>query len=150
MLEKGMERSRLERGGRVMADKTTSHSKEVIMDSYQASLLERYGEAKNHFDHARDPMISQQIKDMNNEKVDSQGRESFMVKEDMPKQQARPSEEFARGQDGKTFDDKWQREQNDAAKDQRHKDLVERYKDYEPSSEQNNDRGNERDFDNSR
>ncbi len=132
-----------------MADKTTSHAKEVAMESYKASLLERYGVVKNEFDHARDPMISKQIKDMNREKTESQGRGSFMVKEDMPKSELKPPQEISKEQDNKSFNDKWQREQNEAAKDQRTKDLIERYKDHEPTN-QKDDRGHERDFENSR
>lgn len=132
-----------------MADRTTSHAKEVELDSYTASLLERYGVAKNHFDHARDPMISQQIKDMNREKAEAQGRGSIMVREDMPKAELRPPDEIAKEQDNKTFNDKWQREQAEAAKDQRTKDLMDRYKDKEPSN-QKDDRGRDNSFENSR
>ncbi|MCP4371342.1 MAG: hypothetical protein GY797_24975 [Deltaproteobacteria bacterium] len=132
-----------------MAERTTSHAKEVAMESYKASLLDRYGVAKNQFDHARDPMISQQIKDMEREKTESQGRGSMMVKEDMPKSELKPPQEISKEQDNKSFNDKWKREQDGAAKDQRTKDLVERYKDYEPTN-QKDERSHERDFDNSR
>ncbi|MCP5006718.1 MAG: hypothetical protein GY941_22655 [Planctomycetes bacterium] len=132
-----------------MADKTTSHAKEVELDSYKISRLERYGYVKNQFDHARDPMISKQIKDMNREKTVEQGRGSVMVKEDKPKLEPRPPKEISKEQDNKSFDDKWQREQVEAAKDQRTKDLIERYKDYEPTS-QKDERGHDRDNERSR
>ncbi|MCP4366555.1 MAG: hypothetical protein GY797_00350 [Deltaproteobacteria bacterium] len=132
-----------------MPDKTTSHAKDVQLDSYSASLLDRYGAAKNDFDHARDPMISQQIKDMNQEKTDAQGRGSKMVKEDKPKPELKPPKELAKEQDNKSFDDKWQREQNEAAMDQRTKDLMDRYKDKEPVN-QKDDRGRDNNLENSR
>ncbi len=132
-----------------MADKTTSHAKDVQLDSYSASLLDRYGVAKNDFDHARDPMISQQIKDMNQEKTDAQGRGSMMVKEDKPKAELKPPKELAKEQDNKSFNEKWQKEQNEAVKDQRSKDLMDRYKDCEPSP-QKDDRNRERGIENSR
>ncbi len=132
-----------------MADKTTSHAKDVQLDSYSASLLERYGVAKNHFDHARDPMISQQIKNMNREKTEAQGRGSFMVKDDMPKAELKPPKEISKQQDNKSFDDKWQKEQAEAAKDQRAKDLMDRYKDSEPNP-QKDDRNHDRGMENSR
>lgn len=132
-----------------MEDKKTSHAKDVQLDSYSASLLERYGVAKEHFDHARDPMISQQIKDMNREKTEQQGRGSIMVKEDMPKAELKPPEELSKEQDNKSFNERWQREQNEAAKDQRTKDLMDRYKDYNPAS-QKNDRSHDRGIENSR
>ncbi len=132
-----------------MADRTTSHAKEVKMDSYNASLLERYGAAKKDFDNARDPMISQQTKDMNQEKTDAQGRGSNMVKEDMPKLEPKPPKDISREQDNKTFNEKWQREQTEAAKDQRSNDLMDRYKDKE-STNQKDDRGRDNNFENSR
>ncbi len=132
-----------------MSDRTTSHAKEVNMDSYNASLLERYGVAKNDFDNARDPMISQQSKDMNSEKAEVQGRGSNMVKEDMPKLEPKPPKDISREQDNKTFNDKWQNEQVEASKDQRAKDLAERYKDKEQTN-QKDDRGRDNNFENSR
>jgi hypothetical protein len=72
-----------------------------------------------------------------------------MVKEDMPKLELRPPKEISKEQDNKTFDDKWQKEQVEAAKDQRTKDLMERYKDYEPASKKD-DRGRDNSFENSR
>ncbi len=132
-----------------MAERTTSHAKEIAMESYKASLLERYGVAKEHFDHARDPLISKQIVNMNREKIEAQGRGSIMVKEDKPKLELRPPEEISKGQNEKSFDDKWQREQVEASKEQRTKDLIERYKDYEPSN-QKEEYGPDRDIDRGR
>ncbi len=132
-----------------MADKTTSHAKDVQLDSYSASLLDRYGVAKNDFDHARDPLISQQIKDMNREKTDTQGSGSKMVKEDKPKAEPKPPKEMAKEQDNKSFNEKWQKEQNEAGKDQRTNDLMDRYKDNDPSSRKD-DRNHERGLENSR
>jgi hypothetical protein len=132
-----------------MADKTTSHAKEVELDSYRISRLERYGYVKSQFDKVRDPVANQQTKDMNHEKTSVEGRESSMVKEDMPKLELRPPKEISKEQDNKTFDDKWQKEQVEAAKDQRTKDLMERYKDYEPASKKD-DSGRDNSFENSR
>ncbi len=132
-----------------MADRTTSHAKEVKMDSYNASLLERYGVAKNDFNNVRDPMINQQNKDMNREKIEAQGRDSNMVKEDMPKLEPKPPKDITKEQDNKTFNDKWQREQTEAAKDQRAKDLMDRYKDSD-SANKKDDRGRDNNFENSR
>ncbi len=132
-----------------MSERKTSHAKEVAMDSYEASLLERYGVAKEHFDHARDPMISKQITKMNLEKQEAQGRGSIMVKADKPKLEYRPPVEISKEQDNKSFNDKWQHEQVEAAKDQRTKDLIERYKDYEPEK-QKDERSHDRDIDRGR
>ena len=132
-----------------MADKTTSRAKEVTMDSYRASRLERYGYVKDEFDSVRDPITNQQANDMGQEKTSAEGRGSAMVKEDMPKLELKPPEEISKGQDNKSFDNKWQREQVEVAKDQRKKDLMERYKDYEPENKRD-DRGRDNSFEYSR
>ncbi len=132
-----------------MPERKTSHAKEVAMESYKASLLERYGVAKEHFDHARDPMISKQITKMKRDNLEAQGRGSIMVKEDKPKLENKPPVEISKEQDNKSFNEKWQHEQIEAAKAQRKKDLIERYKDYEPEK-QKDERSHDRDIDRGR
>ncbi len=51
-----------------MVDRTTSVAKEILTPAQEA-VLEKYGIARHHFDHARDPMISQQLQDLAQEKA---------------------------------------------------------------------------------
>lgn len=41
-----------------MAKRTTSHAKEIHLDSDKPSPLDRYGVVTSHFEHARDPEVS--------------------------------------------------------------------------------------------
>lgn len=125
-----------------MAERRTSAAKDILTPREQA-MLETYGVAVNHFDHARDPTISQQLKDMDRQKELEKAREergsiladggqfitepherpagvndnsrdqegSKMVRDDRPKHDLRPPEEFAKASDRETFDKKWFEEQ---------------------------------------
>lgn len=57
-----------------MAERRTSVAKDVLRPDTQ-SLLESYGVMTNHFDHARDPTISEQLKDMDRQKELDKARE---------------------------------------------------------------------------
>lgn len=122
-----------------MSERRTSAAKDILTPSEQ-SMLETYGVAKNHFEHARDPMISQQHMDLAREQAAEQARAerggilanggdrlpeyhppsqqqgersqpgSQMVREDQPQHNMRPPEEFARAADRESFDTRWYQE----------------------------------------
>lgn len=122
-----------------MSERRTSAAKDILTPDTQR-LLETYGVARNHFEHARDPMVSQQHVDLAREQDrddaraergsilekggdtlpefqppdranDNERTGSKMVQEDRPKNDMRPPEEFAKASDRETFDKKWFEEQ---------------------------------------
>ena len=146
-----------------MTERRTSAAKDILLP-HEKALLETYGVMTNHFEHARDPMISEQHKDMayrqeldkareergsilsnggerlpqhhepdraNDNQPDQAG--SKMVKDDRPKQDMRPPEQFAKATDREVFDQKWYEEQLRAdAREQERERAPDREPDREP------------------
>jgi len=131
-----------------MAERRTSAAKDYITRDDKA-ILETYGVARNHFEHARDPLISQQHKDLAREQAEVAAREkrgsilergdallpefnkggdsvdregSQMVKNDQPRLQPRPPEEIAKPVDREHFDKKWYEELNRAREQENDRD----------------------------
>jgi hypothetical protein len=81
----------------------------------EPECLRNQAPLRPEFDHARDPLISQQIKDM--EKTEAQRRDdaartSNMVKKDRPKPELRPKERNPVDRD--KFNNNWLKEQREA------------------------------------
>ena len=57
-----------------MAERTTSAAKDILTPREEA-LLENYGVARNHFEHARDPTISRQHIDLAREAAAQEARD---------------------------------------------------------------------------
>lgn len=57
-----------------MAERTTSAAKDILTPREEA-LLENYGVARNHFEHARDPTISRQHTDLAREAAAQEARD---------------------------------------------------------------------------
>lgn len=108
-----------------MAERKTSEAKDILTPREEA-ILETYGIARNHFEHARDPLISKQHIDLAREEQQREGRGSVMVREDAALPEHRPSDELARAVDRKAFDDRWQEEQEHAKADSERGDDYER------------------------
>lgn len=155
-----------------MAERRTSLAKDEHMPDQKQTLLHRYGVARNHFEHARDPLISQQHYDLvkeqeaqkardekgsilerpllpefRNEAGAGQGQDtppgSKQVRDEKSSPEYRPPEEMARAQDRKTHQGKMAEDQSLSEKYRAA--LVERYN-REPAQEQDNEHTRDQDY----
>ena len=129
-----------------MNDRTTSHAKNVIMDTDRADdLLRQYGYVKHTFDHARDPSISRQLNDEAAAKraAEDRGENSWMVSTDAPRDVYRPPEDIARPVDRETHQNRMGEDDRRA----RAQALVDRYALNErPYHEQPQSHSNKQDY----